>query len=418
MPVLFWVQHLLGSGHLKRAATLARAMAARGLRVVIASGGTPAPWLLGDGIELVQLPPVRASDLTFTSLLDEHDRPIDDRFRALRRDRLLALFEELRPRVIVTEMFPFGRRAFRFELMPLLEAAARVRPRLWSPGGGGGLRFSGWPGRAPPPRARPRPWRLCSVRDVLVRKPDPEGYAWMLAQARAYFDRILAHTDPQLIPFGLTFPHAAALGERLVETGYVIEPLTVETAEGRGEVLVSAGGGRVGAALLDAALAARPLSSLRGRPWRLIAGGNVAREAFEALRARVPKGVTVQRQREDFPALLANSLLSISQAGYNTVLEALRFQKPMVLVPFETATETEQRTRAERLVKLGLAEVVRESELTPRTLAGAIDRALRDRPVGRLAFALDGAARTADLLAALAATPALDRTAAARENVR
>ena len=131
MRVLFWVQHLLGTGHLKRAATLARAMAARGLRVVIVSGGTPAPWLVGAGIEMVQLPPVRASDLAFTSLLDEHDRPIDDDFRARRRDGLLALFAELRPRVIITEMFPFGRRAFRFELWPLLEAAARARPRPW-----------------------------------------------------------------------------------------------------------------------------------------------------------------------------------------------------------------------------------------------------------------------------------------------
>jgi predicted glycosyltransferase len=90
MAVLFWVQHLLGSGHLKRAAILARAMTKRGLRVVMATGGTPAPWLVGDDLDLVQLPPVRASDLSFTSLLDEHDRPIDDRFRTMRRDRLLA----------------------------------------------------------------------------------------------------------------------------------------------------------------------------------------------------------------------------------------------------------------------------------------------------------------------------------------
>src|SRR5918996_1150628 len=385
MSVLFWVQHLLGTGHLKRAATLARAMSARGLRVVIASGGTPAPWLAADGIERVQLPPVRASDLAFTNLLDEHDRPIDDSFRAMRRDRLLALFEELRPHVLVTEMFPFGRRAFRFELVPLLETAAR---------------------------ARPRPWRLCSVRDVLVQKSDPEGYAWMLAQARAHFDRILVHTDPRLIPFGLTFPHADALGDRLVETGYVIEPLTVETAEGRAQVLVSAGGGRVRAALLEVALQARPLSRLRERPWRLIAGGNLAGDAFQALRSRIPQGVVLERQREDFPALLANSLLSISQAGYNTVVEGLRFRRPMVLVPFETASETEQRTRAERLVKLGLAEVVWESELTPRTLAGAIDRACQSRSARRPVFALDGAARSADLVTALAATPAPDLTTA------
>jgi predicted glycosyltransferase len=390
MAVLFWVQHLLGSGHLKRAAILARAISARGLRVVLASGGPPAPWLVADGLELVQLPPVRASDLAFTSLFDEHERPIDDRFRAARRDRLLALFQELQPRVVVTEMFPFGRRAFRFELLPLLEAAAR---------------------------ARPRPWRVCSVRDVLVRKADPEGYAWMLAQARAHYDRILVHTDPRLIPFGLTFPHAAALGDRLVETGYVTEPLAAETGAGRGEVLVSAGGGRVGARLLDVALAARPLSRLRARRWRVIAGGNVADDGFQALSGRMPRGVIVERQRDDFPALLANSLLSISQAGYNTVLEGLRFQKPMVLVPFETATETEQRTRAERLVNLGLAEVVWESELTPGTLAGAIDRAWRNRPHRAPAVALDGAARTADLVAALAATPPPDLTTAP-ESVR
>jgi predicted glycosyltransferase len=382
MPVLFWVQHLLGTGHLKRAATLARAMVARGLRVVIASGGTPAPWLVQDGIELVQLPPVRASDVTFASLLDEHDRPVDERFREMRRDRLLALFTALRPRVVITEMFPFGRRAFRFELVPLLEAA------------------------------RARAWRVCSVRDVLVKKPNPEGYAWMLAQARAHFERILVHTDPQVIPFGLTFPHADALGDRLVETGYVIEPLAVATAEGRGEVLVSAGGGRVGARLLEIALEARPLSSLRERPWRLIAGGNVAGRALRALSARVPEGVILQGAREDFAALLANSLLSVSQAGYNTVLEGLRFQKPMVLVPFETATETEQRTRAERLVKLGLAEAVWESELSPQTLASAVDRARRSRSVRTRGLALDGAARTAGLVAALATAPGAGLAAA------
>jgi predicted glycosyltransferase len=377
--VLFWVQHLLGTGHLRRALTLARAMAEAGLRVVVASGGMPAPWLGANRVELIQLPPVRASDLTFASLLDEHDRPVDHRLLAMRRERLLALFRELRPQVVITEMFPFGRRAFRSELIPLLEAAAA---------------------------ARPRPWRLCSVRDVLVRKPDPEGYAWMLEQARAHYDRVLVHTDPRLIPFELTFPHARELGARLVETGYVVEPPAPPSAEGRGEVLVSAGGGRVGAALLEAAITARDRSRLRERPWRLIAGGNLAGATYEGVRIALPEGCILERQREDFPALLANSLLSISQAGYNTVLEGLRFQKPMVLVPFETATETEQRTRAERLVQLGLAEVVWESGLTPQRLAGAVDRAFRRLPGAWPDVALDGGLRTARLVARWAAAPA------------
>ena len=85
-------------------------------------------------------------------------------------------------------------------------------------------------------------------------------------------------------------------------------------------------------------------------------------------------------------------------------MEALRLAKPMVLVPFETASETEQRLRAERLASLGLAETVWESELTPNSLARAIDAAL-DRPPVRSTVALDGAeVSAARLIAELAAT--------------
>ncbi len=87
-------------------------------------------------------------------------------------------------------------------------------------------------------------------------------------------------------------------------------------------------------------------------------------------------------------------------------MEVLRFGKPMVLVPFETAVETEQRIRAERLTSLGLAETVWESELNPRSLARAIDR-VASRPQGRRPrLDLDGAAASARLVAELAARPA------------
>jgi predicted glycosyltransferase len=172
-------------------------------------------------------------------------------------------------------------------------------------------------------------------------------------------------------------------------------------AEGE-EVLVSAGGGRVGGTLLATAVAAHGLSALRQRPWRLIAGG--ASAGLETFAAGLPAGVVLERQRDDFQALLAKSLLSVSQAGYNTVVEVLRLGKPMVLVPFETATETEQTIRARRLRDHGLAEVVWESELTPSSLARAIDRAV-GRAAHGIALDLDGAATSARLVAELATHP-------------
>ena len=48
--VLFYVQHLLGIGHLKRATTLARAMTDAGLQVTVVSGGEHVPVIDDSGM--------------------------------------------------------------------------------------------------------------------------------------------------------------------------------------------------------------------------------------------------------------------------------------------------------------------------------------------------------------------------------
>ena len=376
MRVLFWVQHLLGTGHLRRALTLARAMAARGLEVTIASGGAPLALQLPERVALVQLTPLRAADEAFSAIQRTDGRPVDTALWQARRAQLLDLYGRLRPRVVMTEMFPFGRRAFQGELLPLLEAAGRD-----------GV------------------WRIASVRDVLVQKAAPERCLWMRDLTLAYYDRVFVHTDPVLVPFGLTFPFADDLGPRLVSTGYVAPPAVTSPSggQGPGEILVSAGGGRVGRALLEAALGARPLSHLGdGAPWRLVTGVGFPREHLVKLAERAPQGIIIEHEREDFQTLLANSLLSVSQAGYNTVVEALRYKKSMVLVPFETGTETEQRVRAARLAGAGLAVTVAACELDAQHLASAIDAALGAPRAPSQAVDLDGATRTADLVARLA----------------
>ena len=62
-----------------------------------------------------------------------------------------------------------------------------------------------------------------------------------------------------------------------------------------------------------------------------------------------------------------------------------------MLVPFGAERETEQLIRAEHLARLGGAELVRESELTPARLAAAIERAAARDPV-LLAIDTGGAA--------------------------
>ena len=91
--------------------------------------------------------------------------------------------------------------------------------------------------------------------------------------------------------------------------------------------------------------------------------------------------MTLERFRPDLPALMACAALSISQAGYNTLLEVLATGVRSVVVPFETEVETEQRLRTDLLVKRGVIEAVAEADLTTG-LAGAMERALA-RPWGR-----------------------------------
>lgn len=369
--ILFYCQHLLGIGHLRRAATLARALALAGYEVTLVSGGEPVPHLDCAPAELVQLPPVRAVDKFFKVLVDERGTRIDDAFKQARAEKLVALFNELEPDVVLTEMFPFGRRQLRFELNPLLEAAkaAPWRPRIAS-----------------------------SVRDILVMSPKPERIDEMLGLVETYYDAVLVHGDRDLIPFNATFAPAARIADRLVYTGYVVEtqqPRRSPDAPGHGEVIVSAGGGAVSEPLLEAAMAARALTSLKDRTWRLLVGHNLPDDRFAALQAKAPAGVVVERARSDFVTLLANAVLSISQGGYNTVMETLKFGSRAVVVPYAGGLETEQTLRAELLGKRGLIQIVDETTMTPGTMAEAVERAMAGPELaGRLSVDLDGMAKS------------------------
>ena len=82
--VFFHVQHLLGIGHLRRAATLARALAEGGFDVLLVSGGAPVPGLALGGARFHQLPPLRAADETLRELSRLDGTPLDEAFLAAR----------------------------------------------------------------------------------------------------------------------------------------------------------------------------------------------------------------------------------------------------------------------------------------------------------------------------------------------
>lgn len=385
--VLFYVQHLLGTGHVHRASRLVAAMTRAGWPVTVAFGGFPLPGTFFSGAEVAYLPPIRSVPPGVRPLVDGDGQPVGAALWRARTDRLLALADQVKPDIVVTEMFPFGRRPFRVELVPLLDHLSRAaRPVLFA----------------------------SSVRDILVAKDKPERNQEMADRAAQSFDCVLVHGDANVIPFDRTFPLANQIADKIVYTGYVAPTVAGPQAppgDGEAEVVVSVGGGAVGEGLLRIAMAARQLSACRDRVWRLLVGRDLPDAILTDLRANAPSGVIVERARPDFLSLLSRCHLSVSQAGYNTVMDLARAGCRAVLVPFAEGGESEQTIRASLLVDRGWATSVAADIVAhdPKALADAVTRSSRAPPPPAVELALDGANRS---VAALSVAWATKRAAA------
>lgn len=372
LNVLIAVTHLLGAGHLTRAAALGRAFAGAGHAVTLVSGGRLAPLVRTEGLRVVQLPPVHVEGTAFSALLGEAGEPASPVLMQARRRLMLDALAAAQPDVVITELFPFGRRALAPEFLGLVERA-KTLPR--------------------PPLV------LASIRDILVAPARAERAAEAHQRVESLYDAVLVHGDPAFVPLEASWPVDDGLRQRLHYTGYVDEA-GVALAQGpRRGIVVSAGSGAAGLGLTRAATAAAALRPELG--WRILVGSGIDAHAFAALQEAVPPGV-VERARADFRALLGRAQLSVSQAGYNTAADLLATCVRAVLVPFEAGAETEQRLRAERLAAHGLGLVLPEAQLSGTSLLASIEAALALPEPVRPSIDLDGARRSVAVVEALA----------------
>jgi predicted glycosyltransferase len=373
--LLFYCQHSLGLGHAVRSFALAAALV-RHFRVVVACGGElPESLSPPDDVELVVLPALASRDGQLVS----RGRSSLDAARQRRRRLLLDTFRTLSPRVLVIELFPFGRRKFADELVPLLEAAVATAPS---------------------------PVVVSSVRDILVgRQPDQQAHDTLTCVlANRYFDAVLVHSDPSFARLEESFRPSIPLQVPVFHTGFVVPDKRGRGAGPKrdGRVVVSAGGGLVGEPLLRAALDARPLLPENLR-LDLVAGPFLPDEAWSSLEAsaRALEGVRLRRFVADLAGELATASASLSQCGYNTALDLLRARVPALVVPFSEGREDEQTRRARRLERLGAVRVLEPERLDASSIAQEVQELLRFRP-RPLDLDVDGARASGRLLARLA----------------
>lgn len=376
MAVFFYVQHLYGIGHLRRSVAIANSIGRSGKSVHLASGGNPVISLdLDDNVELIQLPPVRARDGVFADLVDENNHPVNDSWWKHRQHRLLEAWSNCRAPILITESYPFARRVMRHELLPLLAA---TRDQSFSK------------------------LNICSVRDLPQPKSKPDRVAEICGILNQFYDHVLVHGDKKVATLQETFPAIVSQCRDLAinYTGYVdTETTEVDASSDTADVLVSAGGGAAGLHIYKAAINAAKMDNRK--LWRLLIGPNIDESDYDSLIAAKTANVVVERNRPDFRAVLKSSTVSLSQAGYNTLVDILRTNVASVLVPYAMDGEEEQMLRANKFASFGRAVVLDEKSLDPTSLLAAVAdaRQLKDCDTRQsVPPAVDGAAQSAALV--------------------
>lgn len=368
MQVLITVTHLLGAGHLSRALTLARAFVAAGHRVTVVSGGMSVVQFDTVGIELWQLPPLRSDGVNFTRLLTMTGDVADANYLAKRQAEMRRAVVETCPDIVITELFPFGRRVLRAEFMELLEAARGQTPR---------------------------PVILASVRDILAPPSKPQKADKTAQIIMQYYDGVLVHSDPSSTPLDQSWPVTPALNSRLYYTGYVAPTPAGPHPQkaGENEILVTAGGGAVGQDLFEVAVAAARLT--QDLKWRILVGGADPVDQISQLKTLAADAdIVVEAARPDFRKMLHHVAVSVSMCGYNTALDLMQAGAPALFIPFDEGGEVEQTLRAQSLSHLSNMRMCRAADLTPQRLLDEVVELASLPPVKPADLQFDGAVET------------------------
>jgi predicted glycosyltransferase len=298
-----------------------------------------------------------------------------DETKAHRRSVLLQAFAEYEPDAVVTELFPFGRKKFGFELLPLLEHS-RQQSR--------------------------RPLVVSSVRDILVTRNDQEEYEQRVCDlVNTFYDLILVHGDKNFQTLDETFSHVSDLRCPVAYTGYVVRHSHPKAADAgrlpRAEhikptIVASNGSGQylTGQALLESVLrAARLLQSRIPHEFHIFAGPLMPEEAYDRLQAlaRESSNVKLSRFTPHLGAVLRQADVSVSMAGYNTMMDVLSSGVRALVYPVTSNGDQEQIVRAASLAKAGVIDVIRSEELAAEELVRKLEWVLSKT---QKSLALDG----------------------------
>jgi len=382
--IMLYSHDTYGLGHIRRARTIAMALAAhyKEASILIATGSPiVGRFDFPHGVDFVRIPGVvklPSGDYASDTMHLDIAQTVSLRERILR-----ATAEAFDPDLLIVDKEPTGLRG---EMLPTLEHLRAKGTRI-----------------------------VLGLRDVL-----DEAGALKAEWARKgahdaierYYDQMWIYGLPEICEPLAGVPLSEETRERIRYTGYLRREAPDDWPEQRmneripkGSVLVTPGGGGDGGALIDWVLRAYETDKTLSVPALIVFGPFLNAERRAEFERRAHRFRTIRTRNFDsrLERLMIEARGVIAMGGYNTFCEILSFDKPAALAPRITP-RMEQYLRVAAAEKIGLVRMlppVRDDGDVPdpAAMARAI-RALDSQPLpsaARIDGLLDGLDRVIDL---------------------
>jgi predicted glycosyltransferase/GT2 family glycosyltransferase len=367
--VLFYSHDGLGLGHFRRTLAVAESLARRvpgASRLILTGQPFAGAFDLPETLDYVRMPGLDKKFLYEANPEKEPGAP--QNVITVRKSVIAATFDAFAPHVFVIDHTPAGLAG---ELLPVLNQ---------------------------PGRKSARPMVVLGLRDIIY-GPERTRQLWeadgTYELLENVYDLILVYGSPMIFDPIEEYRFSPSVAAKTRFTGYFRRPEPLRPIEEVRRELKAHG-----AALIKTFLKAVRRGDLAMHVASVVTGPQMPASdgaRLAALAEQLPH-VTLVPFRSDLESHIAAADVVVTMGGYNSVWEAIGSGKRPIIAP-RHGGDDEQPLRAARLAALGLATVVPPDELTPATLAAAINAALERRDSPHVNVEFEGLQKTGKALA-------------------
>jgi len=329
-----------GLGHLRRCRAIAHAIVEqfKGVSVLIISGSQIAgAFDFRARVDFVKIPSVIK---LYNGEYDSIGEYIDiDEILDMRKLIIQRTAEVFQPDIFIVDKEPLGLRG---ELEPTLKMLQASKTTT-----------------------------VLGMRDVMD-SPKLLAKEWeekqILPQINGYYDHVWVYGPDDFWNPLQGFDIPASLENKLTYTGFLDRDSAGQhTADNHNlpaeYILVTAGGGGDGLALMEQILAAREFDPSLDFPILMVLGPFMKTDDRDRLRLRASNlaNITIVDFESRMEVLMQHATALVGMCGYNTFCEVMSFDKKALFVPRTTPRE-EQYIRAKRAMELGLCDMILPEE--------------------------------------------------------